>query len=273
MRMDALHGEGDHAAFICARPVHGQSRDTTHLFHRVGGDLVLVSRDCIHTNTTQVINSCAKSYRFGNRGGACFKLVRQVIGVKAFKVTFLIISPPPRKGGMVSSKACLPYSAPIPVGPHILCAENARKSTSRSRTFTWKCGTDWAPSSMSTAPASCAMRIISFAGVIVPSILDICVKATRLGQGRADAVCLHIEQEILVMGYTGCAGLSQQPGYAREPCWSGVPFPSAGRDPRLSKIFYPRKSHQVDRLGRIPRINDFFRSSRINAAIRWRALS
>ncbi len=44
----------------------------------------------------------------------------------------------------------------MPVGPIILCAEKARKSTSSSRTSTGECGTSCAPSATTMAPAAWA---------------------------------------------------------------------------------------------------------------------
>src|SRR5665213_1806139 len=68
--------------------------------------------------------------------------------------TRLIMSPPVRNGGIASSSARLPYRKPIPVGPHILCPLAARKSTSSAWTSTGMCGTDWAASTKTTAPAA-----------------------------------------------------------------------------------------------------------------------
>ena len=41
------------------------------------------------------------------------------------KLTVRIMSPPPCQGGMASSSDSRPISTPMPVGPYILCAENA----------------------------------------------------------------------------------------------------------------------------------------------------
>ena len=67
----------------------------------------------------------------------------------------------------------------MPVGPHILW-EKARKSASRACTSTLRCGTDCASTSV-TAPTSCARRMISAAGLIVPRTLDMCVNETSFG--------------------------------------------------------------------------------------------
>ena len=45
-------------------------------------------------------------------------------------VTVSIIEPPVRNGGIAESSSRRPYSTPIPLGPNILCPENAAKSTS-----------------------------------------------------------------------------------------------------------------------------------------------
>ena len=52
------------------------------------------------------------------------------------------LGPDETGGGMDSSNSKRPYNTPMPVGPHILCAEKARKSASRACTSTFKCGTD-----------------------------------------------------------------------------------------------------------------------------------
>ena len=57
-----------------------------------------------------------------NRQGTSF-------GVNPSLRTSRIIPPPPRKGGMPSSRSPAPHSTPMPVGPSILWALKARKST------------------------------------------------------------------------------------------------------------------------------------------------
>ena len=52
-------------------------------------------------------------------------------------------------------------------------------------TSTGRCGTAWAPSTSTSAPASWALRVISSTGLIVPSVLDTWVKATSLGLRRS----------------------------------------------------------------------------------------
>ena len=57
---------------------------------------------------------------------------------------------------MASSSSARPHSTPMPVGPIILWAEKAMKSTPSSRTSTGECGTSCAPSATTTAPAAWA---------------------------------------------------------------------------------------------------------------------
>ena len=73
---------------------------------------------------------------------------------------------------MVSRISRLAYSTPIPVGPNILCPENARKSQSKSCTSTGMWGTLCAPSIMTAAPTARALAVISFTGLIVPRELE-----------------------------------------------------------------------------------------------------
>ena len=81
---------------------------------------------------------------------------------------------------MASSSSRRPHSTPIPDGPSILCAENARKSAPSAATSTGRCGTDWAPSATTRAPRACARAAISPTGGTVPVTLDWCVTATSL---------------------------------------------------------------------------------------------
>ena len=94
--------------------------------------------------------------------------------------TTSIIEPPVRKGGMASSRSARPNSTPIPYGPSILWLEKARKSTPSAATSTGWCGTDCAPSTRTSAPASCAALATSATGGIVPVTFDWWVTATSL---------------------------------------------------------------------------------------------
>ena len=89
--------------------------------------------------------------------------------------------PPVMKGGIASSSARWPHSAPMPDGPSILWPDSARKSTPSATTSTGMCGTLCAASSTTSAPASCAMRLISATGLIVPSALLTWLMATSFG--------------------------------------------------------------------------------------------
>ena len=95
------------------------------------------------------------------------------------KLTCSIISPPPSAGGNLSSHSFLPYSTPKPVGPYILCALKTKKSQSSCFTSITRCGTDCAPSTQTAAPRSCAKRIISSMGLIVPNTLLTCAIDTN----------------------------------------------------------------------------------------------
>ena len=92
--------------------------------------------------------------------------------------TTSIIEPPVRNGG--SSLRCFEYTAPTPLGPHILWPENAAKSTSKAWKSTGMCGTDWHASSTVTAPTAFARRTISSTSACAPVTFDWWVKATTL---------------------------------------------------------------------------------------------
>src|ERR1035441_6520838 len=79
--------------------------------------------------------------------------------------TLRIIPPPPRKGGMPSRGFARPHRTPIPVGPSILWAENARKSAPNAVTSVTRWGTDCAPSTTTTAPARWAAPAIVGTGL------------------------------------------------------------------------------------------------------------
>src|SRR6202521_2699070 len=65
-----------------------------------------------------------------------------------------IMPPPVKNGGIESSSACWPHRMPTPVGPSILCDENAMKSAPQSCTSTGMRGTAWHASTTLTAPAA-----------------------------------------------------------------------------------------------------------------------
>jgi hypothetical protein len=83
-------------------------------------------------------------------------------------VTVSIIEPPVRKGGNADNTSRRPYSTPIPLGPNILCPENAAKSTSSAWKSTGWCGTDWQASSTVSAPTARARLTSSATGAIAP---------------------------------------------------------------------------------------------------------
>ena len=71
----------------------------------------------------------------------------------------------------------------MPVTPAILWPENARKSHPIARTSTGMCPIDCAASTTVTAPTLRARAQSSATGLIVPSVLETCVKANTLTSG------------------------------------------------------------------------------------------
>ena len=74
---------------------------------------------------------------------------------------------------------------PIPVGPHILCPENAKKSQPSSCTSTFLWGALCAPSRTTTAPCSCARLIKAFASIARPRTLLTWAKARIFTRGSS----------------------------------------------------------------------------------------
>src|ERR1700730_2253304 len=95
-------------------------------------------------------------------------------------VTVSIIDPPVRNGGAADNSSPRPYSTPTPLGPNILCPENAAKSTSSAWKSTDRCGTDWHASSTVSAPTALARLTSSPTGACAPVTLAWWLKATSL---------------------------------------------------------------------------------------------
>ena len=88
---------------------------------------------------------------------------------------------------MASSTSLRTQSAPMPVGPSILWAENAKKSQPSEGRSTFMCGTACAPSIITRAPAFLAREATARASVMVPSTLDMRLNVTSLA--RPDSRC------------------------------------------------------------------------------------
>ena len=93
-----------------------------------------------------------------NLYGSSFQVVRSI-------ETERIISPPRLNGDIASSSSRRPQSAPIPLGPHILCEEIARNSQSSAWTSIGRCGAACAASTTMIAPRSCAHAARSLHGI------------------------------------------------------------------------------------------------------------
>src|SRR5579883_2352082 len=139
------------------------------------------------------------------------------LGSKPSRRTSLIIEPPPRKGGISSSRDRRPHSTPIPVGPSILWPVNPTRSAPRAATSVGRWGTYWAPSATTIAPA---LEVVQHqvAMVVDPEVAQL--EALLLGQdqpGNQIGVVLHLGEH------------------------HGVPWAEVGPAPAAR--------HQVERLG------------------------
>ena len=98
--------------------------------------------------------------------------------------TSRIMPPPPRNGGMASSSS-RPGPQHADAGrPHHLVGGEGEEVDAEVVTSTGACGTSWAPSATTTAPAAWAASAISLTGLMVPSTLDMAETPDQLARRR-----------------------------------------------------------------------------------------
>ena len=97
--------------------------------------------------------------------------------MEPLSVTVSIMSPPKRNGDICRRSDSFPYSTRTERRQHLV-PEKARKSQPSDPTSTGMHGTDWAASTRSRAPASCAIPAISATGLIVPRTFETWVQHT-----------------------------------------------------------------------------------------------
>jgi hypothetical protein len=85
------------------------------------GELALVRADGVHADVGEVVDRGADPGGLGDLGVPASNLCGTSFQVAWSSVTSRIISPPVRNGGISSSSSGVATSAPIPVGPSILC--------------------------------------------------------------------------------------------------------------------------------------------------------
>jgi len=150
--------------------------------HGVGGQLLLVDPDVVHAQAHQVFGGGAHADLFGNRRRAGFELVRNVVEVRAAKVDLADhvaagkegrhrleqLAPCPQRSGAGGPKH-LVAGEDVEVGPDLLDVDGM-------------CGTAWAPSISTSAPAAWAISVSCLTGLIVPSMFETWLKATSLGR-------------------------------------------------------------------------------------------
>ena len=112
--------------------------------------------------------------------------------------TSRIMPPPPRNGGISSSRSRRAHSTPMPVGPSILWALKARKSQPSAPTSVGRWGTDWAPSASTRAPARWAASAMRAKGVMVPSTFDMVVQATSFTPSRRRSRSEQVQAVVVV---------------------------------------------------------------------------
>ena len=128
VRVDVVEGERDDARpAVGRRPEQPDVRYVRELLECVGGEVVLVLLDRFQAGSVEVVDGSAEADRLGQQpAGAGLELVGQVAPGRP--VGLADDAPPTRNGSIRSRSSDRPQTAPIPLGPHILCPETARKS-------------------------------------------------------------------------------------------------------------------------------------------------
>ena len=128
----------------------------------------------------QVIHRRAKSNRFGDGRRAGFEFVRELVGHKERSWTRLIISPPPRKGGMLPAAPC-PYSTPMPGRAAHLVRRKGQEIHIQGLHIHREMRDGLRAIHQGDRPGFVRQADDLAAGLIVPSTLDMCVNETSFG--------------------------------------------------------------------------------------------
>ncbi len=138
----------------------------------------------------------------------------------------------------------------MPVGPSILWALKARRSTPRAATSVGRWGTDWQASATTSAPAAWAAAARSATGFRVPSTLDMQVTASSLAPSRTWSRSSRTRRPSSSMG----SQRSSMPRSAASMChgtmlaWCSISV-STTTSPRPRWVRPQAVGHQVECLG------------------------
>ena len=146
---------------------------------RVRGERVLVGAHARHAERREVVDRGAEPDRLGDHRGSGLELPRQLVPGRAL-ARRRSRSCPRRRGTAASARAARRgRAAPRRRSGRAPCVRSRRRSRRRSSPrSTGICGTAWAPSISTSAPASWARRTISATGLIVPRTFETWASAT-----------------------------------------------------------------------------------------------
>src|SRR6266576_2432321 len=107
MWMNISQGKGNHATtFRHIWSIHGQTWDSPQLFQSIRSNFLFVLEHVLHAKRIEVIDSHSQANRFGYRW--CSSFQGRSFQVDSRNPTLRIISPPPIKGGIASSRSRFP---------------------------------------------------------------------------------------------------------------------------------------------------------------------
>lgn len=124
-----------------------------HLFHCQRCQLILTLCDLLKTDSFDITDRFAQRIRACSVDGSRLEFMRHLSIGSPVRVTYSIISPPVRKGGIFPATPSCRTAHQFPSEPASY-VRKGQKSTSSSDTLTGICGTLCAPSATSTMPFS-----------------------------------------------------------------------------------------------------------------------
>ena len=181
-------------------PYGGHPGELGEPVERVGGELVLVLLDRLEPDSLEVVDRRAEPDRLGDRRacrprtcaaarprssprtGPCGSCARRV-----------------RNGSIASSSSARPQRAPMPLGPHILCAGEGEEVAAERLHVDRRWGAAWAASQTMIAPCSCAHAASLSTWLIVPSELETRPVRDDLHVAAAGGLVEQVEPQLAVV--------------------------------------------------------------------------
>ena len=174
VRVDPLDVERDDRALDLGvpRPVHRDAGDRRERVEALRGDRLLVGGHARHAELVEVLDGGVEADGGRDRRRARLEAPRQVVPLRVVDPDLLdhLAAAPGRLERLEHRRAG--RTARRCRWARASCGRRTRRSRRRARAMSsGRCGTAWAPSTSTRAPAACARRVISATGLIVPSTL------------------------------------------------------------------------------------------------------